>query len=148
MDDAEFREQVRAADELQDLSDQFEAAVERSQGTGRTLDALRDEAQKALVKAIWTCIVDASSMNVVMHGSEVNAAIRDFRAAIEVEAGAAERERIAAEIGRNLTDARIEDLMRQHAIPLHGRGISVDLQARGVAASVRAAVLAIVEPKP
>lgn len=28
------------------------------------------EAQKALVHAIWTCIVDASSMNVVMHGAE------------------------------------------------------------------------------
>lgn len=113
MSDAEFREQVRAADELQDLSDQFEAAVERSQGAGRTLDALK--------------------------------ALRD---AIASGAVAAERERIAAEIGRKLTDARIEDLMRQHAIPLHGRGISVDLQARGVAASVRAAALAIVESKP
>ena len=66
----------------------------------------------------------------------------------EAAAIAAERERIAAAIGRNLTDARIEDLMRQHAIPLRRRGISVNLQARGVAASVRAAALAIVEPNP
>lgn len=65
--------------------------------------------------------------------------------AIEAEAVSAERARIAAAIGRTLTDARIEELMRQQAIPLHGHGISVDLQARGVAASVRAAALAIVE---
>ena len=43
------------------------------------------EAQKALVKAIWSCIVDASSMHVVLSGPEVNAAIRDFKAAIEAE---------------------------------------------------------------
>ena len=37
---AEFREQAREVDELRDLSDRFETAVERSQGAGRTLDAL------------------------------------------------------------------------------------------------------------
>ena len=40
------------------------------------------EARKALVKAIWSCIVDASSMNVVMSGPEVNAAMDGYRAAV------------------------------------------------------------------
>jgi len=40
------------------------------------------EARKALVRAIWSCIVDASSMNVVMSGSEVNAAMDGYRAAV------------------------------------------------------------------
>jgi hypothetical protein len=50
------------------------------------------------------------------------------------------REALRREVGRQLTDARVEELMRQEAIPLHGRGISVDLQARGVAAALRALV--------
>ena len=49
-----------------------------------------EEAQKVLNKAIWSCIVEASSMNVVMSGAEVNAAIRELKAAIE----AAERARV------------------------------------------------------
>ena len=49
------------------------------------------EARKALVKAIWACIVDASSMNVVMSGPEVNAAMDAYRDA----AVADERARIA-----------------------------------------------------
>jgi hypothetical protein len=53
-------------------------------------------AQKALMKAVWNCIVDASSMNVVMSGSEVNAATRALKDAVrgealaEVEAAVAE----------------------------------------------------------
>jgi hypothetical protein len=50
------------------------------------------EARKALVKAIWSCIVDASSMNVVMSGPEVNAAMDAYRDAVIT----AERARIAA----------------------------------------------------
>lgn len=49
-------------------------------------DAPSIVAQKALMKAIWHCIVDASSMNVVMSGGEVNKATRNLRAAIEAEA--------------------------------------------------------------
>jgi hypothetical protein len=49
-------------------------------------------------------------------------------------------EALRREIGRQLTDARVEELMRAEAIPLHGRGMSVDLQARGVAAALRALV--------
>jgi hypothetical protein len=40
------------------------------------------DARKALVKAIWSCIVDASSMNVVLSGPEVNAAMDGYRAAV------------------------------------------------------------------
>jgi hypothetical protein len=45
-------------------------------------------------------------------------------------------DRLYAEIGKTLTDARIDDLIRQAAIPLHGR--PVDMLARHVAAMVRA----------
>ena len=43
------------------------------------MTATPEATRKALVAAIWECIVDASSMNVVMSGAEVNAAIREFR---------------------------------------------------------------------
>ena len=45
-------------------------------------------ARKALVKAIWACIVDASSMNVVMSGPEVNAAMDAYRDAVRADAEA------------------------------------------------------------
>ena len=51
-------------------------------------DSVSLVAQKALVKAIWHAIVEASSMSVVLSGSAVNEAIRGFRAAIEAEARA------------------------------------------------------------
>jgi hypothetical protein len=63
-----------------------------------------DAAQKRLVAAVWDCIVDASSMNVVLSGPEFNAALRDFRAAIEAEA------RAAALAGREALVRRIEAL--------------------------------------
>ena len=44
-----------------------------------------EKAQATLIQSIWMCIVDASSMNVVLSGTEVNAAIRAFRTAIEAE---------------------------------------------------------------
>ena len=59
---------------------------------------------------------------------------------MDAEALARIKEALRREVGRQLTDARVEELMRAEAIPLHGRGISVDLQARGVAASLRALV--------
>jgi hypothetical protein len=40
------------------------------------------DARKALVRAIWSCIVDASSMNVVLSGPEANAAMDGYRAAV------------------------------------------------------------------
>lgn len=55
------------------------------------------------------------------------------------------REALYAEVGRKLTDARVEELMRAEAIPLHGRGVSVDLQARGVAAAVRVAAMTAID---
>ena len=45
-------------------------------------------ARQALVKAIWSCIVDASSMNVVMSGAEVNAAMDAYRDAVRADAEA------------------------------------------------------------
>lgn len=47
------------------------------------------------------------------------------------------RTALYAEVGKHLTDARVDDLMRQAGIPLHGRAPSVDLQARHVAAALR-----------
>ena len=65
-------------------------------------DAPSIVAQKALMKAIWHCIVDASSMNVVMSGGEVNKATRNLRAAIEAEA----RQSALAEAIRRVEAAR------------------------------------------
>jgi hypothetical protein len=48
------------------------------------------------------------------------------------------REALYREVGRRLTDERIDKLIRDAGIPLHGRPVSVDLQARQVAAMVRA----------
>ena len=56
------------------------------------------DAQRVLVRAIWSCIVDASSMNVVMSGREVNSAIRGLKTAVV----AAERARIADAVRHEL----------------------------------------------
>lgn len=53
-----------------------------------------EAAEKAVWKAVWKCIVDASSMNVVLSGPEYKAAMRDYRVAVE----AAERARIVAAV--------------------------------------------------
>jgi hypothetical protein len=66
------------------------------------------EAQKALIKAIWSCIVDASSMNVVLSGPEVNAAIRDLKAAVAAEAVAARNAEIAEDV-RGLKEGKVRD---------------------------------------
>jgi len=50
-----------------------------------------EAAEKAVWKAVWAYICDASSMNVVLSGPEYKAAMRDYRAAIEAN----ERARIA-----------------------------------------------------
>ena len=50
-----------------------------------------EAAEKAVSKAVWACICDASTMNVVLSGPEYKAAMRDYRAAIEAN----ERARIA-----------------------------------------------------
>lgn len=67
------------------------------------------DAQVALTKAVWHCIVDASSMNVVMSGSEYNAAVRAFRRAIEAAIRAEAEAKVAA-----LREA-LEDMVRQFA---------------------------------
>lgn len=106
-----------------------------------TDNVVTTEAGNGLLAAIQSGIVTLFAHD---DGPDDPSPIPAAIAAIEVEAVAAERERIAADVGRRLTDARVEILMRQEGIPLHGRGISVDLQARGVAASIRATVLRIV----
>ena len=96
-------------------------------------DAPSIVAQKALMKAIWRCIVDASSMNVVMSGREVNEATRQLRAAIEREAVAQERARLRA---------AVEGLPDVNPTPTVGEGRSTDWPMVR-----RAAVLRLLDPE-
>ena len=52
------------------------------------------------------------------------------------------------EVGKQLTDARVDGWVRGMSVPLHGREVSVDLQSRYLAATIRAAVLNIIDPLP
>ena len=55
-----------------------------------------EAAEKAVWKAVWACICDASTMNVVLSGPEYKAAMRDYRTAIEAN----ERARISETVNR------------------------------------------------
>ena len=55
------------------------------------------------------------------------------------------REALYREIGRRITDAEVQKQMEYAGIPLHGRPISVDLQAREVGARMRRAAMEAVD---
>jgi hypothetical protein len=79
---------------------------------------------------------------------ECDCNLEEFIAAIEAEAVATERVRIAAAARGTLTDERVAEILRSAGVPLHGHEIAVDRQAAYVGAVVRTAVFAILEPKP
>jgi hypothetical protein len=61
---------------------------------------------------------------------------------------AIDREKLRSQVGIQLTDVRVDEWVRGMHVPLHGREVSVDLQSRYLAATIRAAVLALIDAAP
>jgi hypothetical protein len=84
------------------------------------------EARRALVKAIWKAIVEASTMNVVLSGRDVNEAMDAYRAAIEAVAREQAEAQLTLIAANKYADARVTAAVRaeRERIALVGDGMN------------------------